>query len=106
LMVGRRSPQSPSISRLTLQPETIPSCYRRSRHTEFQPHSGRHRKECQRYCHIDLPHAAFFAGGDLFDVGYRASADLIEPTPATRDGRHKRDARLKSNWADKRLSQI
>jgi hypothetical protein len=43
LMVGRRSPQSPSISRLTLQPETIPSCYRRSRHTEFQPHSGRHR---------------------------------------------------------------
>jgi hypothetical protein len=41
-MVGRRSPQSPPISRLTLQPETIPSCYRRSRHTEFQPHSGRH----------------------------------------------------------------
>jgi uncharacterized protein (DUF2336 family) len=30
------------ISRLTLQPETIPSCYRRSRHTEFQPHPGRH----------------------------------------------------------------
>src|SRR5271154_2748548 len=41
-MVGRRSPQSPSISRLTLPPETIPSCYRRTRHTEFQPHSGRH----------------------------------------------------------------
>jgi hypothetical protein len=32
LMVGRRSPQSLSISRLTLQPETIPSCYRRPRH--------------------------------------------------------------------------
>src|ERR1019366_6031284 len=28
--------------RLTLPPETIPSCYRRMRHTEFQPHSGRH----------------------------------------------------------------
>ena len=42
LMAGRRSPQSPSISLLTSQPETIPSCYRRSRHTEFQPHSGRH----------------------------------------------------------------
>jgi hypothetical protein len=41
-MVGRPSPQSPSISRLTLPPETIPSCYRRTRHTEFQPHSGRH----------------------------------------------------------------
>jgi NitT/TauT family transport system substrate-binding protein len=27
---------------LTSQPETIPSCYRRSRHTEFQPPSGRH----------------------------------------------------------------
>src|SRR5713101_7073367 len=41
-MAGRRSPQNPSISRLTSQPETIPSCYRRSRHTEFQPHPGRH----------------------------------------------------------------
>jgi hypothetical protein len=30
------------IARLTLPPETIPSCYRRTRHTEFQPHSGRH----------------------------------------------------------------
>ena len=40
-MAGRRSPQNPSISQLTLPPETIPSCYRRSRHTEFQPHSGR-----------------------------------------------------------------
>ena len=36
---GKRSPPSPSISRLTSQPEAIPSCYRRSRHTEFQPHS-------------------------------------------------------------------
>ena len=41
-MAGRRSPQSPSINRLTSQPETIPSCYRRSRHAEFQPHHGRH----------------------------------------------------------------
>src|SRR5207247_9021500 len=41
-MAGRHSPQSPLISRLTLQPETIPSCYRRSRHTEFKPHPGRH----------------------------------------------------------------
>src|SRR5258708_23615618 len=30
-MVGRRSPQNPLISRLTLPPETIPSCYRRLR---------------------------------------------------------------------------
>src|ERR1700738_2425748 len=41
-MVGRRSPQNPSISQLTLPPETIPSCYRRTRHTQFQPNSGRH----------------------------------------------------------------
>ena len=41
-MAGRRSPQSPSINRLTSQPETIPSCYPRSRHAEFQPHHGRH----------------------------------------------------------------
>jgi hypothetical protein len=41
-MDGKRSPQSPSISRLTSQPETIPSCYRRTRHAEFKPHSERH----------------------------------------------------------------
>src|SRR3981081_150930 len=43
LMAGRHSPQSPSISQLTSQPETIPSCDRRSRHAKFQPHRGRHR---------------------------------------------------------------
>ena len=42
LMVGRRSPQNPSISRLTSPPETIPSCYWRMRHTEFQPHRRHH----------------------------------------------------------------
>ena len=41
-MVGRRSQQNPSISRLTSPLETIPSCYPGIRHTEFQPHSGRH----------------------------------------------------------------
>src|ERR1700732_3288723 len=41
-MVGRPSPQNQSISRLTLLPETILSCSRRMRQTEFQPHSGRH----------------------------------------------------------------
>jgi hypothetical protein len=40
-MAGRRSQQSSSISQLTSQPETIPSCYRRSRHAKFQPLSGR-----------------------------------------------------------------
>ena len=44
-MVGRRSPQNPSVSRLTLLPETIPSCYPRMRHIKFQPHSGRHREK-------------------------------------------------------------
>ena len=33
--------QSSSISQLTSRPETIPLCYRRSRHPEFQPLSGR-----------------------------------------------------------------
>jgi Coenzyme PQQ synthesis protein D (PqqD) len=41
-MAGRRSPQSPSLSQLTSQPETIPSCHRRSRHAKFQPQLGRH----------------------------------------------------------------
>src|ERR1700730_12551352 len=43
-MVGRPSPQNQSISRLNLLPETILSCSRRMRQTEFQPHSGRHHR--------------------------------------------------------------
>jgi DNA replication protein DnaC len=31
---------------LTSQPETIPSCYRRSRHAKFQPHHGRYQWTC------------------------------------------------------------
>src|SRR5258707_15724278 len=57
-MVGSRSPQNPLISRLTLPPETIPSCYRRLRHTKFQPHSGRHlttsRRSVFRGCRYSL----------------------------------------------------
>ena len=41
-MAGRRSQQSPSISQLTSQPETIPSCDRRTRRPKFQPHRRRH----------------------------------------------------------------
>jgi uncharacterized coiled-coil protein SlyX len=41
-MVGKPSPQNPSISQLTLLPETITSCSRRISQAEFQPHSGRH----------------------------------------------------------------
>ena len=36
---------------MTSQPETIPSCYPRSRHAEFQPHHGRHltaQRSCER----------------------------------------------------------
>ena len=43
-MAGRRSPPSPSISRLTSPPEPITSCYRRSRHADFQPLSRRYRR--------------------------------------------------------------
>jgi hypothetical protein len=45
-MAGTRLQQSSSISQLTSQPETIPSCYRRSRHAEFQPLSGRQLGDC------------------------------------------------------------
>jgi hypothetical protein len=41
-MVGKPSPQNPSISRLTLPPETITSCYPETRLSEFQPNFGRH----------------------------------------------------------------
>jgi hypothetical protein len=47
-MVGRPSQQNPLISQLTLPPETITSCYPGIRHTEFQPHSGRHHAASQR----------------------------------------------------------
>ncbi len=41
-MDGRHAPQSPSINQLTSSPETIPSCYGRSRHAEFRPLAGHH----------------------------------------------------------------
>src|SRR5258705_12932642 len=41
-MDGRHSSQNLAISRLTSQPETIPSCSRRMRHAQFQPLPGRH----------------------------------------------------------------
>src|SRR3984893_1414329 len=44
-MVGRRSPPNPLISRLTLPPETIPSCYLGTRYAQFQPLPGRHQKQ-------------------------------------------------------------
>src|SRR5882757_607183 len=53
-MVGKRLPQSPLISQLTLPPEAIPSCDRRMRHTEFQPHSGRHLQQYLQFlCYIE-----------------------------------------------------
>ena len=39
-MAGGRSPQSSSISQLTSQPETIPSCNRRSRRAKFHHIAG------------------------------------------------------------------
>src|SRR6202051_88094 len=74
-MVGRPSPQNPLISQLTLPPETITSCYPGIRHSEFQPHSGRHRISNENFlcacdrcnpdavsdacaCRYDLPVAA------------------------------------------------
>ena len=39
---GKRSPPRPSLSPLTSPPETIPSCSRRSRRSNYQPLSGRH----------------------------------------------------------------
>jgi hypothetical protein len=57
-MAGRRSLQSSSISQLTSQPETIPSCYRRSRHAEFQPLSGRHALSRTTYLFTDFSHVS------------------------------------------------
>jgi uncharacterized protein YjbI with pentapeptide repeats len=42
LMAGRRLQQSQSISRLTSPHDSIPSCYRRTRHTKFQHNARRH----------------------------------------------------------------
>ena len=40
---------------------------------------------------FDLPYAAFFAGGNLLDIGNGARDDFIQPMAATSDGRHKRN---------------
>lgn len=58
-MAGKPSPQNPLKSRLTSQPEPIPSCSRRMRHTEFQPHSGRHPRLRQRDIPRVMPAPAF-----------------------------------------------
>jgi hypothetical protein len=89
-MVGRPSPQSPSISRLTLPPETIPSCYRRTRHTEFQPHSGRHQLHNETPMHTNSEtreltndELNMVSGGIIF-VGGRPpilGADVLNPQP-------------------------
>ena len=44
-MVGRHLPPHQSISQLTLPHDSVLSKCRRSRHTEFQPHHGRHLNE-------------------------------------------------------------
>jgi hypothetical protein len=74
-MVGRPSPQSPSISRLTLPPETIPSCYRRTRHTEFQPHSGRHRTRLMSFVAAAFP---FLDAGSLATTAEVISAGTTQ----------------------------
>jgi hypothetical protein len=58
-MDGRRWPQSPSISQLTSPLETIPSCYRRSRHTKFQPHSRRHQSRRQQVLFYYVTNCSF-----------------------------------------------
>src|SRR5258708_11428919 len=63
--VGRRSPQNPSISQLTLPPETIPSCDRRMRHSKFQPLSGRHRTAWRNV--LRLVCASRFTSADQID---------------------------------------
>jgi hypothetical protein len=37
----------------------------------------------ERDRHVDLPDAAFFARGDVFDISHGAGSDFIEPVPAT-----------------------
>ncbi len=55
-MAGTRSPQNPPISQLTSRPETITSCYPGIRHTEFQPHFGRHPLRPMRHVLNRAPH--------------------------------------------------
>src|SRR5260221_7824370 len=75
-MVGRRSPQNPLISRLTLPPETIPSCYRRLRHTKFQPHSGRHPG-----IHRNLDFANAIQKS-VVEFSYTRFEQILRPSPA------------------------
>ena len=56
-MVGRRSPQTPSINRLTSLPDSVLSKCRRSRHVEFQHIKRRHRTV------LVSPHPSIHSGG-------------------------------------------
>jgi hypothetical protein len=72
-MAGRRSPQNLLISRLTSPPETIPSCYPGIRHTEFQPHFGRHHVKLRNTYEL----ADFTTEGDFSERLIRISDALI-----------------------------
>ena len=49
---------------------------------------------------LTLPHAAFFAGGDRFDIGNGAGDNLIEPASAAGDRRHKRERGSQNGWGE------
>src|ERR1700749_1729787 len=88
-MAGRRSPQNPSINRLTLPPETIPSCYWRMRHTEFQPHFGRHNHGPGgglRNCGSNWQDGAYLQGEGIFvyvlSISENLGVCLLAPSPS------------------------
>jgi hypothetical protein len=77
-MAGRRSPQSPSISQLTSPLDPIPSCYRRSRHTEFQPRSRRYLKSGDGGYLPDFGIAPW-GGWNLVSQGFVDIVERLEP---------------------------
>jgi hypothetical protein len=53
-MVGRRSPQTPSINRLTSLPDSVLSKRRRSRHAKFQHIRRRHHAKKTELFHSEM----------------------------------------------------
>ena len=82
LMAGTRLPLHQSINRLTSPHDSLLSKCRRSRHTEFQPHHGRHLKGLLRGKHQSMVHVGAFNQGKS-SVG---TQDTTNEHPVSLDG--------------------
>src|SRR3982074_480052 len=80
-MVGRRSPQTPSINRLTSLPDSVISKCWRSRHAEFQHIKRRHQAAYRGGCQAcqNLPKERYAMSRDTTVIAFRQPEAIDDP---------------------------